>query len=61
MELPAEGDTSPVDEGRSPSDKSIPAEAVEGRDRLGRSVGRIWIGVLVVAAILLAIVAYLVA
>jgi hypothetical protein len=50
-----------VDEPRSPSDKSLPAEAEAARDRLGRGVGRIWIGVLVVTAILLAILLWYVA
>jgi hypothetical protein len=39
----------------------VPHEAVEARDRLGAGLGRIWIGVLVVAAVLIAIVVYLVA
>ncbi|MBD0328549.1 MAG: hypothetical protein ICV64_00365 [Thermoleophilia bacterium] len=50
-----------MDEPRSPSDKSVPAEAEAARDRLGRGLGRIWIGVLVAAAILLAVLVWLVA
>ncbi len=60
MAAAAPGETSLVD-GRSPSDKSVPPETAEARDRLGSGLGRLWIGVLVAAAILLAIVVYLVA
>jgi hypothetical protein len=41
------------------TDKSIPPETVEHRDQLGRELGRVWIGVFVVAAVLLAIIVWL--
>ena len=50
-----------MNEPRSPSDKSVPPEAEAGRERLGRGVSMIWIGVLVVTAVLLAILLFFVA
>jgi hypothetical protein len=43
------------------TDKAIPPETVERRDRLGRELGLVWIGVFVVAALLIAVLAWLLA
>jgi hypothetical protein len=43
------------------TDKSVPRETVERRDRLGRELGLVWIGVFVVAAVLIAVLAWLLA
>jgi hypothetical protein len=51
------GDDRPV----AGTDKAIPPETVERRDQLGRELGVVWIGVFVVAAVLIAIVAWLLA
>jgi hypothetical protein len=51
-----------VDEPRdaSPTNKAVPPEVVEARERMGRGLGLLWIGVFVIAALAVAIVAWLV-
>jgi hypothetical protein len=43
------------------TDKAVPPETVERRDRMGRQLGLLWVGVFAVAAIVIALVAWLVA
>ncbi len=52
-----EGDEQPT----AGTDKAIPAETVERLDALGRELGLVWVGVFVVAAVLIAIIAWIVA
>jgi hypothetical protein len=56
-----QGDTERVAEPPepSPTNKAVPPEVVEARDRMGRGLGLLWIGVFVIAAIAVAIVAWL--
>jgi hypothetical protein len=56
------GDTRDVDEPRQPvTDKSIPPETVAARERMGRRLALLWLGVFAVAAVVIAVVAWLVA
>jgi len=56
------GDTSDVDEPREPVvDKSIPPETVAARERMGRRLALLWLGVFAVAALVVAVVAWLLA
>ena len=41
------------------TDKSIPPETVAARERAGRGLALLWVGVFVVAALVIAIVAWL--
>ncbi len=47
------------DEGAPPSDASVPSGTVEERERAGLQVGLLWVGVFVVTALLVALVAWL--
>ena len=49
-----------MDEPREPRiDKAIPPETIAARERAGRGLALLWIGVFVVAALVVAIVAWL--
>jgi hypothetical protein len=50
-----------VDEREPVTDKSVPPETVAARERAGRGLALIWIGVFVAAALAIAIVAWLLA
>jgi hypothetical protein len=41
------------------TDKSIPPETVAGRERLGRGLGLLWIGIFVAAVLLVVLLAWL--
>jgi hypothetical protein len=43
------------------TDKSIPPETVAARERAGRGLALLWIGVFVIAALVIAIAAWLLA
>jgi hypothetical protein len=62
LQAASPGDTPLVDEPeREPveaTDKAVPPETVRERDRLGRELGLLWLGVFAVAAILIALVAW---
>ena len=51
-----------MDEPREPvTDKSIPPETVAARERMGRRLALLWLGVFAVAAVVIAVVAWLLA
>jgi predicted nucleic acid-binding Zn ribbon protein len=43
----------------SPSDKSVPPEVLEGRERKGREVAFLWIGVFALVAVVAALIIWL--
>jgi len=52
----------PVEEPREQAaNKAVPPETVAARERVGRGLGLLWVGVFVAAAVVIAVVAWLLA
>jgi hypothetical protein len=65
LRLAAVGDTHLVGEPEERhvegTDKAVPPETLEKREQMGRQLGLLWVGIFAVAAIVIALVAWLVA